>query len=49
MLVVGDREMENKAVSIRGHGEANSKNLTIMELKEMFLKLNEDKIPAKLR
>ena len=49
MLVVGDREMENKAVSMRAHGEANSKNLTIDELKELFLTLNLEKVPAKLR
>jgi threonyl-tRNA synthetase len=49
MLVVGDREMENQAVSIRAHGEQGSKNLTIAEVKEMFAKLNEEKIPARLR
>ena len=49
MLVVGDREMENKAVSIRGHGEANSKNLSIFEVKELFMRLNEEKVPEKLR
>jgi threonyl-tRNA synthetase len=49
MLVVGDREMENKSVSMRAHGEANSKTLTIDELKELFLKLDLEKIPAKLR
>jgi threonyl-tRNA synthetase len=49
MLVVGDRELENQAVSMRAHGEAASKNLTIPELKELFLKLNAEKVPAKLR
>lgn len=49
MLVVGDREMENKAVSIRAHGDAGSKNLSIAEVKELFSKLNEERIPAKLR
>ena len=49
MLVVGDREIENKAVSMRSHGEANSKNVTIDELKDLFLKLNLEKVPAKLR
>lgn len=49
MLVVGDREMENMAVSMRAHGEANSQNLTIDELKDFFLKLNLEKVPAKLR
>ena len=49
MLVVGDREMENNAVSIRGYGEAGPKNLAFAELKELFTKLNLDTIPAKLR
>jgi threonyl-tRNA synthetase len=49
MIVIGDREMENKAVSIRAHGEAASKNYSIDELKNIFLKLNEEKIPEKLR
>jgi threonyl-tRNA synthetase len=49
MLVVGDRELENTAVSIRAHGDANSKNLTIDELKELFLNLNMERIPKKLR
>ncbi len=49
MLVIGDREMENQAVSIRGYGEQGSKNLTITELKELFTKLNLERVPAKLR
>ena len=49
MLVVGDREMENIAVSIRAHGDANSKTLAIDELKELFLNLNMERIPKKLR
>jgi threonyl-tRNA synthetase len=49
MLVVGDREMENNAVSMRAHGEANSKNISIEELNQLFLTLNLEKVPAKLR
>lgn len=49
MLVVGDREMENQAASIRAYGEAASKSLTIVELKEYFTKLNLDRVPEKLR
>ena len=49
MLVVGDREMENKSVSIRAHGDAGPKTLSIIEVKELFLKLNKEKVPAKLR
>jgi threonyl-tRNA synthetase len=49
MLVVGDREMENLAVSIRAFGEQASKSLTIVELKEKFTELNLERVPAKLR
>ena len=49
MLVVGDREMENQAASIRAYGEAASKSLTIVELKEYFTKLNLERVPEKLR
>ena len=49
MLVVGDREMENAAVSIRAYGEQGSKSMALTELKEMFAKLNLDKVPARLR
>lgn len=49
MLVVGDREMENQAVSIRGYGEQSSKSLTIAELKDYFTRLNADRVPEKLR
>jgi threonyl-tRNA synthetase len=49
MLVVGDREMENQAVSIRGYGEQASKSLTIAELKDYFTRLNLDRVPEKLR
>lgn len=49
MLVVGDREMENQAVSIRGYGEQSSKSLTLAELKDYFTRLNADRVPEKLR
>ena len=49
MLVIGDREMENQAASIRAYGEAASKSLTIIELKEYFTKLNLERVPEKLR
>ncbi len=49
MLVIGDREMENKSVSMRGYGEQNSKSLTIVELKELFTKFNLERVPEKLR
>jgi threonyl-tRNA synthetase len=49
MLVVGDREMENKSVSMRAYGEQNSKSLTIEDLKKHFDLLNLDRVPEKLR
>lgn len=49
MLVVGDREMENLAVSIRAHGEQGSKTMSIAELKDKFKELNLERVPAKLR
>jgi threonyl-tRNA synthetase len=49
MIVIGDREMENKAVSLRAHGENGSKNYSIEELKIMLTNLNEEKVPSKLR
>jgi threonyl-tRNA synthetase len=49
MLVIGDKEMENNSVSIRGYGEATSKSLTTAELKDYFLTMNLERVPAKLR
>lgn len=49
MIVVGDREIENKAANIRAFGEQATKSLTIVELKEYFAKLNLERVPEKLR
>lgn len=49
MLVIGDREMENNAVSVRAHGAATSQSMPITELKEKLLELNKEKVPAKLK
>jgi threonyl-tRNA synthetase len=49
MIVIGDREMENKAANIRAYGEQATKSLTIVELKEYFTKLNLERVPEKLR
>jgi threonyl-tRNA synthetase len=49
MIVIGDREMENKAANIRAYGEQATKSLTILELKEYFTKLNLERVPEKLR
>lgn len=49
MLVVGDREMENDSVSIRSYGAKSSDSLSVDELIEKFLELNEQKVPQKFR
>lgn len=49
MLVVGDREMESNALSVRGYGEQKSVTLSMDELKAKFTALNLDRIPEKLR
>lgn len=49
MIVIGDREMENKAANIRAYGEQATKSLTIVELKDYFTKLNLERVPEKLR
>lgn len=49
MLVVGDREIETESLSVRGHGELKSNAMSVKAVKELFLKLNEEKMPLKLR
>lgn len=49
MLVIGDREMETNSVSLRAYGAANSQTLSFLDLKDKFLELNKESIPAKLR
>ena len=49
MLVVGDKEEQQQTVSIRAYGEKESKEYSIKNLKNMFLKLAEEKIPEPLR
>ena len=49
MLVVGDREQEKQTVNTRSYGEKKTKEYALQELKNMFLKLAEEKIPKPLR
>ncbi|MDD0852701.1 threonine--tRNA ligase [Halobacteriovorax sp. GB3] len=49
MIVIGDREMENKSVSLRAHGQKGSTTLTNEELFTKFKELNAEKMPEKLR
>ena len=49
MLVVGDKEQEKQTISARAYGTKTSKEYSLKELKSMFLKLSEEKIPKPLR
>ncbi len=49
MLVIGDREMEEKTVSIRAYGERSSESLSIEELNAKFDELSAQKMPDALR
>jgi threonyl-tRNA synthetase len=49
MLVLGDKEIESGAVSVRKYGEMKSDTLSKDDLLELFRKLDEEKVPAPLR
>lgn len=49
MMVIGDKEIENKTVSLRQYGAKYSTPQTNEELKELFSNLNNEKVPAALR
>ncbi|MCP4914008.1 MAG: threonine--tRNA ligase [Oligoflexia bacterium] len=49
MLVIGDKEMEEKSVSIRKYGERASESISLEELTEKFVSLNEERLPEKFR
>jgi threonyl-tRNA synthetase len=49
MLVVGDREMESNSVSVRKYGEKRTETMSIEEVTNLFLELNADVVPKKLR
>ncbi len=49
MIVIGDREMENKSVSLRAYGEKKSDTLSNNDLFELFDKLGSEKVPQELR
>lgn len=49
MLVAGDKDIEAGGVSIRAFGEQGSKFISLDDLKALLAKLNEEKMPAKLR
>lgn len=49
MLVIGDKEMEEKTVSIRKYGERASESITLDELTDKFVALDSERLPAKFR
>jgi threonyl-tRNA synthetase len=49
MIVMGDQEVENNSASIRAYGSRETNEMSTDELIAMVNKLNEEKMPAKLR
>lgn len=49
MLVLGDKEIEQKAVAVRKYGEQKSEIMSQADLVRMFEELDQEKIPAPLR
>lgn len=49
MLVLGDKEIEDKTVSVRKYGEMKSEVMPQSQLFETFRTLDEEKVPAPLR
>ncbi|HXH74463.1 MAG TPA: threonine--tRNA ligase [Bacteriovoracaceae bacterium] len=49
MLVLGDKEIEEKTVSVRKYGEMKSEVMPQTQLFENFRVLDEEKVPAPLR
>lgn len=49
MLVLGDKEIEDKAVAVRKYGEQKSEVMAQTALVEIFRTLDQEKVPAPLR
>lgn len=49
MLVIGDKEIESKSVSVRRYGEMKSTTMTIEEMKNLFRQLDKDKMPKEFQ
>ncbi|MCK5882193.1 MAG: threonine--tRNA ligase [Bacteriovoracaceae bacterium] len=49
MIAVGDKEIEEDAVNLRAYGAKYGKQVSLVELKAMFLELNAEKLPKGLR
>ena len=49
MLVLGDKEIEEKMVAVRKYGEQKSETMAQSALSDLFATLDLEKVPAKLR
>lgn len=49
MLVLGDKEIEERSVAVRKYGEQRSETLPLTDLVKMFETLDLEKVPAPLR
>lgn len=49
MIVMGDREVETKSVSLRAYGSRDSETLTQADVKKLFTDLNQERVPKALR
>ena len=49
MLVIGDREIENKSLSVRKYGEKHSTTIELENLYNLFNDLDQEKTPSELR
>ena len=49
MLVIGDKEIESKSVSVRRYGEMKSTTMSIEEMKTLFRQLDKEKMPKEFQ
>lgn len=49
MLVLGDKEIEEKSVAVRKYGEQKSETMSLVHLTKIFETLDLEKVPAPLR
>jgi threonyl-tRNA synthetase len=49
MLVLGEQEIEKNSVAIRAYGSRETEEISLGQLEEKVLKLNEEKMPKNLR
>lgn len=49
MIVMGDREVEEKTVSLRAYGSRDSQTMSQDEVKKLFTELNQERVPKALR